>query len=361
MAFTDLLTDALDKEKGGRHGGKGHDFQRYWALCHLLQLDQERDDYLLLVEYVEDVAILDSESNPSHIDLIQLKKKTGTSGWTKAGLVNPPKEGGLSVLGKLFASHKQFDSGVATVAFGSNVPISLELASGKESENLSEFDADSLTDDLKLEIQNSLATQLKCEPKDLSLTSLRFVKSDLALDDLATHVSGKVGNYLKTKFPDHRCRPDILCQSLFCELSKRAGNTQDAPSFDELKRARGIGASDLKAMLTPVLHSKAPADIVETIFTSLGGEGVSWTDRDKFKASSRRYLIDRTAKSNSSLDSIEREVETLKPLVPPTLSRSWDVAHWMYDQMLLTTRTSNTVSTFEKHYVIAVILYAMNQ
>ncbi len=361
MAFTDLLTDALDKEKGGRHGGKGHDFQRYWALCHLLKLDLETNDYLLLIEYVEDVAVLDSESNPRHIELIQLKKKAGSTSWTKAGLINPPKEGEHSVLGKLFESHRQFKPDEATVAFGSNAPISLDLVSGKDSKNLAEFDADILTDDLKLELRNSLATQLKCEPNELSLTSLRFLKSDLALDDLATHASGKVGNYLAEKFPDHRCRPDILCQQLYFEISKRAGNTQDAPSFDELKKARGIGASELKTMLASVLHSKAPADIVETIYNSLAMEGVSWADRNQFKELARRYLIERAGKSNSTIDSIEREIEILRASIPEGLSKAWDVAHWMLDQVAASTRTNATISTLGKPYVVAIILYAINK
>ena len=361
MAFTDLLTDSLDKEKGGRHGGKGHDFQRYWALCHLLHLDQERDDYLMLIEYVEDVAVLDSERKPSYIDLIQLKKKAGTSSWTKTGLASPSKEGGLSVLGKLFESHRQFKPEEVTVAFGSNASISLDLASGKDSKNLIEFAADDLTDDLKLELQNSLATQLGCNPDDLSLASLRFLKSDLSLDDLATHASGKVANYLAAKFPDHRCRPDILCQQLYGEISKRAGNTQDAPSFAELKNARGIGASELKAMLSSVLNSKAPMDIVEIIFNSLTAEGVSWADRKQFKDSARRYLIERAGKSNSVLDSIEREIEILKASIPAELSKAWDVAHWMVEQMAASTRVRDAISTFDKAYVVAVTLYAINQ
>jgi hypothetical protein len=290
-----------------------------------------------------------------------LKKKAGTSSWTKTGLVNPSKDGGASVLGKLFESHRQFKSDEVTVAFGSNASISLDLASGKDSKNLVEFAADDLTDDLKLEFQNSLATQLACDSADISLASLRFLKSDLSLDDLATHASGKVANYLAAKFPDHRCRPDILCQQLYCEVSKRAGNTQDAPSFDELKKARGIGASELKAMLSSVLNSKAPVDVVETIFSSLAVEGVSWADRKQFRDLARRYLIERSGKSNSVLDAIEQEIEILKASIPADLSKAWDVAHWMVEQMTTSPRVRDVISTVDKPYVVAVTLYEINK
>lgn len=75
MPFHDHLNDSLTKERGGRHGGKGHEFQRYWALCHLLKLDLEQDDYLLLIEFIEDVAVLDTAVTPTKLNLFQIKKK----------------------------------------------------------------------------------------------------------------------------------------------------------------------------------------------------------------------------------------------------------------------------------------------
>lgn len=361
MALTDLLTDTLDKEKGGRHGGKGHEFQRYWALCHLLHLDQLLDDYLLLIEYIEDVAVLDSESRPTKIDLIQLKKKAGPSNWTQSGLVTPPKVGELSVLGKLFESHRRFDPGLVTVAFGSNAPISLELASGKDSTNLVEFAADGLTEDLKLKLRKALATQLECDSTDIPLASLRFLKSDLSLDDLAIHAAGKVAYYLATKFPGHRCRPDILCQQLYCEISKRASNTQDAPTFTELRKARGIGSLEMKTMLSSVLNSRAPMDVVEGIVISLATEGVSWADRMQFKELARRYLIERAGKSSTVLDTIEREIEMLKASIPAGMTKAWDVAHWMVDQMATSTRVGDAISALDRPYVVALTLYAINK
>ena len=103
MPFHENLNDSLTKERGGRHGGKGHEFQRYWALCHLLELDLEQDDYLLLIEFIEDVAVLDTAIAPKRLDLFQIKKKEGAVGakWTKTTLAKPTKVG-VSILAKLF-------------------------------------------------------------------------------------------------------------------------------------------------------------------------------------------------------------------------------------------------------------------
>lgn len=361
MALTDLLTDTMKYEKGGRHGEKGYDFQRYWALCHLLQMDVEEDDFLLVMEFVEDVAILNSEHHPTHIDLIQLKKKPESTNWTKGGLINAAKEGKLSILGKLFASHRLFKEYNATIAFGSNAAISLDLASGEPSKNLDVFSAGDLTDALKQELVEALATQLGCESTDVSIQFLRFLKSHLALNDLETHAIGNVANYLSKNFPDHQCRPDILCKALYCELAVRASSTQDAASFEDLREMRGIGKSRFQKMLTSALNSKAPLDIVASIDTTLLAERVGWNERKKIKTAARRYLVDRAGKSNAFLDSLESEISILHGAVPETLTTSWQVAGWLYAQLSTAPRAAKALSIFEKPYVLAVILFVINK
>jgi len=128
MPFHENLNDSLTKDRGGRHGGKGHEFQRYWALRHLLKLDLERDDYLLLIEFIEDVAVLNTAIAPTGLDLYQIKKKEGAIGakWTKATLSKPPKDG-MSILAKLYESKRiSPDSGASQQGH----PLSLRKCSG---------------------------------------------------------------------------------------------------------------------------------------------------------------------------------------------------------------------------------------
>lgn len=86
MVFHENLNDSLINRAGGRHGAKDHEFQRYRTLCHLLKLDLEQDDYLLLIEFIEDVAVLNTKYAPTELDRFQIKKKEGTAKWTKTAL-----------------------------------------------------------------------------------------------------------------------------------------------------------------------------------------------------------------------------------------------------------------------------------
>ena len=81
-------------ETGGGHGAKGVDFQRWWAVLRLLELEQSNaPDFLLLFEAVQDVTELDSVSAPTKAAIYQVKKKdTGTWSWSVLTGTSVPKQ-----------------------------------------------------------------------------------------------------------------------------------------------------------------------------------------------------------------------------------------------------------------------------
>ena len=147
-------------ETGGGHGAKGVDFQRWWAVLRLLELEQSyAPDFLLLFEAVQDVTELDSVSAPTKAAIYQVKKKdTGTWSWSVLTGTSVPKQPkaakktksatsapsaptpttplqsfdkvGESVLGKLHLSLTAFEKLPAEGVFISNAGCDVPLASG---------------------------------------------------------------------------------------------------------------------------------------------------------------------------------------------------------------------------------------
>jgi hypothetical protein len=64
-------------------------YQHTWALCHLLGLHSSTTDYVLLMEYHDDVVVLDSSRAPRAADLFQIKTLSDKSWKTKALLAIP--------------------------------------------------------------------------------------------------------------------------------------------------------------------------------------------------------------------------------------------------------------------------------
>ena len=361
MSFHQNLNDSLTKERGGRHGGKGHEFQRYWALCHLLKLDLEQDDYLLLIEFIEDVAILNTAIAPTKLDLFQIKKKEGAVGakWTKTTLAKPPKEG-ISILAKLFESRRISPDSKASITFVSNAPVELTLIDGRVSTEHERFSGGDLEKALKESLQKSIAGELNCTEQDIELGELTFVKSPLAMDDLENHAIGKVSSYLGQKFPTHGARADVFCKALYGELKIKATSTQDASTFEELCQIRGIAKGQFNEMLAITLARKTDSEIIDAAIAGLVQENISFVERNKVKEGARRYLIDKAGRGGAIVALLEQSIELLIPAIPDTLIASWDVANWIENE-IATSVHSSTFSMLDKHYLLAAILYWINQ
>lgn len=358
-ALQEKLNDGLTKERGGRHGGKGHEFQRYWALCHILKIDLELDDYLVLLEFIEDVAILNNENAPDKVDLFQLKKKDTNSNWTKAALTSSTK-GQLSILAKLFESQKVLPDIAATIAFVSNAPVSIPLKSKLDSTHLPNFEAIDIDSALLNDLQKSIASELKVDTSEIQWDKLSFIKSPLSLNDLENHAQGHVVSYLSNKYPDHNARADVFFRLLYGEIKIRATATEDAATFEELRKTRGISKTELASMLTRVIARKPIMDLLEEAINEMASEGVPYVDRAAIKAAGRRFTVDRVSTSNFLLFSLEQEVDKQKAKIPSHLITRWEVANWIYDE-LKTAQNWLNYSALEKPYIIALIIYSISQ
>lgn len=132
-------------ETGGGHGAKGVDFQRWWAVLRMVEMEQANEpDFLLLFETVQDVTELDSVHSPSRARVYQVKKKDrGEWTWSVlTGTTVPPRKKSSkaaspvftkvsdSALGKLQLSLAAFEKLPVEAYFISNAGCDIPLATG---------------------------------------------------------------------------------------------------------------------------------------------------------------------------------------------------------------------------------------
>ncbi|MBM5573645.1 DUF4297 domain-containing protein [Deefgea sp. CFH1-16] len=360
MAFLDTLNDSLTKERGGRHGGKGHEFQRYWALCHLLKVDLEKDNYLFLLEFIEDVAVLNDEVYPTEIDLFQLKKKEGAGGkWTKTTLSKPPKVG-KSILTKLHESQSIVKNETKIIAFVSNAPVDLKLITTDDSTTRSEFLGSDIDPVLSNSLRQSIAKELGVIESDIDFSSFKFVRSPLAIDDLENHAIGRVSSYLAEKFPDHVVRADVFCKALYSEIKIKATSTEDAGTFEDLGRIRGISKSQFTSMLSITLSRRPDSEIISFCLANLAQENVPYNRREAIKRAARQFLVEKAGIASDVLASLKQLVSLTLQSVPDHLVTSWDVANWVVDQVMSSSKKLS-FGMLEKDYLLAAVLYWMEQ
>ena len=363
MEFHEQLNDRLTKERGGRHGGKGHEFQRYWAICHLLRSDEEKSDYVMLLEYIEDVAVANSETTPSEIELYQLKKKEGNSSkWSKADLRRIPKSReetiGKSILAKLHESNNALKIGTKSISFVSNAPVKLNLSNGMDSTSTIEFCALELEPNELKDLKESISNELSCNIADVRFERLHFFRSTLAIDDLENHTIGRVTAYLSKKFPEGSAKADVLCKLLYSEIKIKFTTTDESRTFEELKKNRGISRSHFRDMISASISKKTDTELFEEILQNLASENVPWKKRKEIKDESRRFIIDKVGSSNLTLDQLYKKIDIIMESIPPHLEKQWEIALWIAHE--LAGEPTADIGFMNENYLIAIVLYRMS-
>ena len=121
-------------------------YQAMWGLALLFQEYGSSDDYAIVFEFHDDVALLNSATNPTKVRFYQVKSKSGSKGWRLGALTDRPKEktndGGVvekpSIIEKMYDSVAKFSDAVISVDFVSNQHCNFKA--GKPSFRFAECD-----------------------------------------------------------------------------------------------------------------------------------------------------------------------------------------------------------------------------
>ncbi len=248
-------------ETGGGHNQKGVDFQRAWALSRMFELEESgADDFLVLFEAVQDVAELDSETDPSSIRIYQVKKKDRGE-WEWSHLTRLPTPGKRvragqhiedikhSPIGKLYSAVLAFKGLKCDGAFLSNAGCNLPLANGDNAATSVSCDLSQLAaghlDLLKagLEYLHDAGTS----PPNPNLIGVQ--KASIHPDAPTTHLQGVAVAFLNKRSPRHAGQAKSLVDALLTEVGPLGAKTDTCSNFDELRRQRGYSRGQFASAL----------------------------------------------------------------------------------------------------------------
>jgi|GEM_PF-6362385 len=189
---TNLVSTPL-REKGAT-GGR-YDFQTMWGLALLFQQHGTNDDYAIVFEFHDDVALLNSATNPTTVRFYQVKSKATNGGWTLTSLLKREKvkiEKGTtekpSYIDKMFDNFDKFQSAVLSADFVSNQLCGFNAA--KNSFRLNECSSE--------DFKKIVASVQQAYPKatEAQIGLLGFQRTDLSLGDVVSHTKGKLQTFI---------------------------------------------------------------------------------------------------------------------------------------------------------------------
>ncbi|NYI00122.1 DUF4297 domain-containing protein [Cupriavidus plantarum] len=282
----DVEADDALHEFGGGHGNKGNDFARFWLINEMLALTGAGEkDFLFLLEYAQDVAMLDSASEPTAITLYQLKKREN-SAWdlnTLAGLTQKTRlVKPESPLAKLLRSMLGFKSMSTNAEFISNARFKVALAAGGTAIQMDYLDLSELTIERQADFRNSTAMTLDVDAAQVPLHRVGLRYAPIEVNDMRAHVIGVAHGVLKHLSAAHAAQADAFVDALFAKLATASRNTSKCKTWPELVKKRGYSREQFGEALAALQllpdQQRRREELLEEVASTL-----RWRTRDEMR------------------------------------------------------------------------------
>jgi hypothetical protein len=263
------LIQAPPRDLSGPLASDRFTYQQTWALCHLLELHESGNDYVVIFDHHEDVSTLDSEDQPTILIGYQIKTKD-PGRYTVQALLKREKGAGNppsllpSILGKLFDLKVRFPTEVRLLAIVSNTSVSVRLKSdGKvhydqELTKFSELDI-ATQDAIVLALQKELGLPEKPVVDGL----LEFRKADLPIKGHDTHGTGKLAEFLQRLFPKKEFRVMPLFRALLSEVVSKNNNLDPNHNYDDFLKHKALSRRRFTEVLEQAGVSHRKVDLLE--------------------------------------------------------------------------------------------------
>lgn len=319
-----VANDPKFSETGGGHGAKGVDFPRWWAVFRMIELEKTNEpDFLLLFESVQDIAELNSATNPTQARVYQVKKKdAGSWSWSVlTGTVTPKDASSTtskprkvktptfekvpdSALGKLYLSLSAFNSLPVEGVFLSNAGCEFPLASGGSAATTMPCSlADLAPSHTKLlEDAFSSLTPTGATP---DLTKLKLQKVAIHPDNLTAPAIEAALELIIERSPEHAAQAKVFVESLVMKLSPLTRKTDSCLSFGELVKERGFTKKAFSDALAALQTVPDRMDLLNVWLAQLQNEGMDFMTITSVRVAATRAQQDRLSGGND----LSREID----------------------------------------------------
>lgn len=291
-SLANKLGTSKPRETSGSRSANRFDYQKDWAICELLRLHLSDHDYLLILDYHEDVVVLDSESTPTKAAFYQIKtKKSGN--WSVAQLCKiESKKETDSILKKLYSNYLLCPDETTNLTFVSNQGVKGKLKDDSEGLSKDYISFTLFKDQDKKRIHESLEGNdaQSCNIHGLNLISTE--RTDLSVGNHDVFTKGKLVDFFSTLAPKKLVAIDIAYKTLFDEVKRKNNFEITCSSFDELKETKGIGRKEFNQMVSTFLSYTSNSEYWNQANSILLSEGYNFSSIRKIKSAWSKYTVE---------------------------------------------------------------------
>ena len=129
--------------------------------------------------------------------------------------------------------------------------------------------------ELSKRLRDQIAPELQKLKRPVPMNSLHFHKTELSVEDVDTHVLGKVNTYLMKAAPKHVGQSKSFSDSLFALLSKRGRKTDPPSNFADLVSTRGYSKAQFLSAVDDLRSIPDQREVVDSWLEYLRNDGMS--------------------------------------------------------------------------------------
>lgn len=270
-----------------------YEYQYHWALCKIFERHAQSSEYVVFVEYHEDVIIGDSlEHDTVKFDFNQVKNFSGSK-WNlnrilkRKSLPKGAKE--LSILGKMIAGVKDKGLYDRLNSLGLVNTTGFDLDQNKKDLNLSIICIGDLTPSCLSQISSALKEEIGTGevPK-----ILRFVLSDLTHTSFQDASIGRLVNLIESKWPNLGYKAKSIYLSLMDDLRRKGIVAFDFSQWEDCVQNKGLTSVDVQKVINLYLQDPSADTELQHFRATLDLLSVGVAHRASLVRSFKRYYQD---------------------------------------------------------------------
>lgn len=344
------------REKGGAVAANRTDYQQSWAFCLLLTLHEKPNDYTVLLDFHDDVVVLDSSDAPKEMEFYQVKSKE-TGNWTLAALLKRPKnksnKHGPSICGKMYANKIAFPNVTKSVNFVTNAKFKVHLTGSEKETEVDTFDVKQLAKEISEEYTAALL-------REHSLSTLEQVPTYFQTEALPhrghqEQTQGRFVTFLEKKNPEGRFAVGAAFRAIASVIARKTGEEKQPANHADMLLLKAITRVEFSEMLATILMSAEPERWTEVNSTLLS-ESFPYGTVKQFRGSWIKYETQQMDAANTPVQLVKKSALKIAAEIRGERA-DFTLRHLITEGLPRLRQLVGATHAFDDNYLTAALLY----
>lgn len=356
MELTEKLLRVPQRENAGARSANRFSYQQVWAFNYMLEIMDSESDFILFMEFHDDIIILEKSISPEVIDFYQIKTDDKPSRYLTASFITknankyPEK---MSIAQKMIDNFVKFNDNTRGMYLVSNKSFDFgELNDKTESikrDNISlqEIDSENLTK-IKKGMCQACNKKDKCNNECIKL--IYFSVSNLDLTSYEDTVLGKLVNKLLSQGIESSIgQTKSTYYTILGEIRRINNCERNSQNVTELLKNKSISKSNF-IMWINQLKVNLPDDLWNQIQPLLLNDGFSALTVSRIMKHWKKYKLDIMNVDAVGLLELAREIAIIKEEQVFENIKEW--TDYIYRRIA----NKSNARFYEKEYLYAIII-----